>query len=122
MTPDPDAAGREVRPGNLPARARRRRPANATAGLAVSALPPAGIDGAVAPAHAMAPGALRLPVRTLPQPDETTCGPTCSARMSKDPSIYQLGLHPQRLRYREAKCLRRPQIDNEVERCWLLNW
>src|SRR5512144_544299 len=25
----------------------------------------------------MRPDALHLPVRTLPQPDETTCGPTC---------------------------------------------
>jgi hypothetical protein len=47
------------------------------AGPVVGAVPPPAIDGAVRPAHASAPGALRLPVHTLPQPDETTCGPTC---------------------------------------------
>jgi hypothetical protein len=35
------------------------------------------IDGAIAPAADLPIGALRLPVRTLPQPDEVTCGPTC---------------------------------------------
>lgn len=36
-------------------------------------------DAAVEPAtpSRTGPAALRLPVRTLPQPDETTCGPTC---------------------------------------------
>jgi hypothetical protein len=77
MTPDPDAVKRPRRTLDLPGRAPRPRPDHATAGLAVSALPPPGIDGAVQPAHARVPGALRLPVQTLPQPDETTCGPTC---------------------------------------------
>jgi len=77
MTPDPDAANRPRRALNGPGRSARHRPAQAKAGLAVSALPPAAIEGAVQPAYARVPGALRLPVRTLPQPDETTCGPTC---------------------------------------------
>ena len=35
------------------------------------------IDTTIEPAHRRIDGALRLPVRILPQPDETTCGPTC---------------------------------------------
>jgi hypothetical protein len=35
------------------------------------------IDTTIEPARRRIDGALHLPVRTLPQPDETTCGPTC---------------------------------------------
>jgi hypothetical protein len=35
------------------------------------------IDTTIETARRLVDGALHLPVRTLPQPDETTCGPTC---------------------------------------------
>ena len=77
MTPDPDAADRAPRAATRRPRLARRRPEGSGTGLAVNALPPPAIDGAVQPGYARVPGALRLPVHTLPQPDETTCGPTC---------------------------------------------
>ena len=43
----------------------------------MSSLPRPAPDDALQPASAAPTGALRLPVRTLPQPDEVTCGPTC---------------------------------------------
>ena len=64
-------------PAGLATRSAQSRSPAACAGPAVSAVPPPAMDGAVRPAHATTPGALRLPVHTLPQPDETTCGPTC---------------------------------------------
>ena len=73
--PDP-AAGHEARAARGSRERIASRPAGA-GGRAVGALPLPAIDGAVRAAHTIAPGALRLPVHTLPQPDETTCGPTC---------------------------------------------
>lgn len=54
--------------------ARRQGPGAATS---VKSAPPTARPNAVQPEDDAAPGALHLPVRTLPQPNETTCGPTC---------------------------------------------
>src|SRR5438105_12152535 len=43
----------------------------------MSTLPSPVPDDDLQPAGDIVEGALRLPVRTLPQPDEVTCGPTC---------------------------------------------